>query len=211
MGQNVQSRGEEVANSVSHGLGFAAAVAAIPILIISAAHRGGAGDIVGAAIFGGAMAILYLASTVYHAVPMGRAKQFLRKLDHCAIYVLIAGTYTPFTLGVLGGGWGWSLLGVVWGIAALGVLLKLVSGARHSKVSAALYIALGWMVVVAVRPLWLRVPGPGILLLVLGGLVYTAGVGFYLAPRLRYGHFIWHLFVLAGTTLHFFAVLWYAA
>jgi hemolysin III len=146
------------------------------------------------------MALLYLTSTLYHAVPPGRAKQLLRRLDHSAIFLLIAGTYTPFTLGVLGGAWGWSLFGVVWGIALIGIAMKLIAGPRYPKLSLAMYVALGWMVLVAIRPL-----------LVLGGLAYTGGVAFYLAPKLRYAHFIWHLFVLMGTTFHFFAVLLYAA
>jgi hemolysin III len=206
-----QSRREEVANSLSHGVGFAGALAAIPVLIVSAVNRGDAGTVVGGAIFGLAMALLYLTSTLYHAVPPGRAKQLLRRLDHSAIFLLIAGTYTPFTLGVLGGAWGWSLFGVVWGIALIGIAMKLIAGPRYPKLSLAMYVAMGWMVLVAIRPLWLSLPGWGIVLLVLGGLAYTGGVAFYLAPKLRYAHFIWHLFVLMGTTFHFFAVLLYAA
>ncbi|MFH1765640.1 MAG: hemolysin III family protein [Gemmatimonadota bacterium] len=207
----VQSRGEEVANSVSHGIGFAAALAGIPILIVSAVQRGDVGSIVGGAVFGSAMALLYLTSTLYHAVPRGRSKDLLRRLDHSAIYLLIAGTYTPFTLGALGGAWGWSLFGVIWAIAVVGILLKLVAGPRYPRVSSAAYVAMGWMVLVALRPLWQNVPGWGIALLICGGLAYTLGVVFYLAPRLKYAHFIWHLFVLTGTTFHFFAVLYYAA
>jgi hemolysin III len=157
------------------------------------------------------MAALYLASTLYHLTPPGRAKQILRRLDHSAIFLLIAGTYTPFTLGVLGGAWGWSLFGVVWGIAVIGILVKLIGGPRYPKVSSAMYIAMGWMVLVAIKPLLQNVPGWGLVLLVLGGVAYTSGVGFYLARKLRYAHFIWHLFVLAGTTFHFFAVLYFAA
>ncbi|MBT8398298.1 MAG: hemolysin III family protein [Gemmatimonadetes bacterium] len=211
MATGVQSKGEELANSVSHGIGFAASLAAIPILVVSAARNGDAGSIVGGAIFGSAVAILYLASTLYHAVGPGRAKQLLRRFDHSAIFLLIAGTYTPFTLGVLGGAWGWSLFGVVWGIAVIGIGMKMVAGPKHPRISSAMYVAMGWLVVLAIRPLWLNLPGWGLVLLVSGGLAYTGGVAFYLAPRLRYAHFIWHLFVLAGTTLHFFAVLRYAA
>ena len=206
-----QSREEEIANALSHGLGFLAALAAIPILVVSAARQDGAAAISGGAVFGSTMALLYLTSTLYHAVPPGRAKTFLRKLDHSAIFLLIAGTYTPFTLGALGGAWGWSLFGAVWGIAVIGVLSKLALGPRYPKLSSGLYLAMGWMVLVAAKPLWENVPGWGIALMVLGGLCYTGGVGFYLAPNLRYSHFIWHIFVLAGTTFHFFAVLLYAA
>ncbi len=211
MARNVQTRREELANSISHGVAFAAALAAIPILILNAVHKGGPGAVVGGAIFGTATALLYLASTLYHATPPGKGKTLLRKLDHSAIFLLIAGTYTPFTLGVLGGAWGWSLFGVVWGIAVVGVGVKLVAGPRYPRVSSAMYVAMGWMVLVAIRPLWLSVPGWGLFFLFLGGLAYTGGVPFYLARELRYSHFIWHLFVIAGTTCHFFAVLNFAA
>jgi hemolysin III len=206
----VQSRSEELANSISHGVGIAGALAATPILIVGAAQNGGAADVVGGAVFGASMILLYLASTLYHALPMGRAKALLRKLDHSAIFLLIAGTYTPFTLGILGGAWGWSLFGVVWGIATVGVCLKVLAGVRSKRLSTGMYIALGWMVLIAIQPLRMSVPPWGLGLLLLGGLAYTAGVPFYLARRLRFGHLVWHLFVLAGTTCHFFAVLWYS-
>jgi hemolysin III len=207
----MQSRGEELANALSHGAGFVAAVAAIPVLVVSAARQGGAVDVVGAVVFGVTMALLYLASTVYHLVPhASSAKAWLRRVDHSAIYLLIAGTYTPFTLGVLGGPWGWSLFGVVWGLAVVGVTLKLAAGVRWPRVSTLVYVGMGWLIVIAIRPLLERVPGPGIALLVAGGVAYTAGVVFYAAPRLRFAHFLWHLCVLAGTTFHFFAVLGYA-
>jgi hemolysin III len=153
------------------------------------------------------MALLYLTSTLYHAAAPGKTKELLQKLDHSAIFLLIAGTYTPFTLGAMGGAWGWSLFGVIWGIAVLGILGKLVGGLRYPRLSSVLYVTMGWMVLVAVRPLVQNVPGEGIALLVLGGVAYTAGVAFYLSKTLRYAHFIWHLFVLTGTTFHFFAVL----
>jgi hemolysin III len=206
-----QTRGEELANALSHGVGFLAALAAIPVLVVNAAREGGVADIVGGAIFGATLALLYLASTAYHLVPReSRAKGWLRRVDHSAIYLLIAGSYTPFTLGVLGGAWGWSLFGVVWGLAAAGVALKLAAGVRWPRVSTLVYVAMGWLIVIAIGPLLERVPGPGIALLVAGGLAYTGGVVFYAAPRLRFAHFLWHLFVLAGSTLHFFAVLGYA-
>ena len=201
---------EELANTVSHGLGLLLAVAAVPILVVNAVARGGAADVVGAAIFGSTLVLLYLASTGYHAAPMGRAKALLRRMDHAAIYLLIAGTYTPFTLGVLGGGWGWTLFGLVWGAAVIGVGTKLLAGIRFPRVSTAMYLIMGWLVLIAAHPLVTRMPVPGLAWLVAGGLAYSGGVVFFAARRLPYGHFVWHLFVLAGSACHFFAVLWYA-
>jgi len=206
-----QSRGEEIANSVSHGIGLAAAAAATPILIIEAARRGGAMGVVGASIFASTVGLLYLTSVLYHALPPNRAKRFFQLLDHGAIFLLIAGTYTPFTLGVLRGAWGWTLLGLVWSLALAGVLLKAFSDVRHPRLSLGLYLGMGWLVIIAVKPLWLLMPTGGLLWMLAGGLAYTAGVGFYAAHNLRYHHLIWHLFVLAGTACHFIAVLRYAA
>ncbi len=205
-----QSRSEELANWLSHGLGFLAAVVAVPVLVLGAQHRGAAA-VVGAAIFGTTMALLYLTSTLYHAVTSAGPKRVLRILDHGAIYLLIAGTYTPFTLGVLRGPWGWTLLAVIWALAALGVTLKALGGIRHPRLSTGVYLAMGWMVVVAAKPLLDRLPPWGLFWLAAGGLAYTAGVGFYATRRLRYGHFVWHLFVLAGTACHVVAVGFYAA
>ena len=207
-----QSRGEEIANSASHGLGLAAALAAMPILIVAAARAGSAANIVAACIFATSMVLLYLSSTLYHAVPGARIKRLFQKLDHGAIYLLIAGTYTPFTLGVLHGAWGWTLFGVVWGLAGIGLVLKAVDRLAHPLVSTGLYLLMGWLVLIAIRPLTALLPSAGLIWLVAGGLAYTVGVVFYLADsRWRCSHFVWHLFVIAGTTCHFFAVLWYAA
>jgi len=156
------------------------------------------------------MVILYLASTLYHALPRSKAKRVFRIIDHSAIFLLIAGTYTPFTLGVLRGVWGWTLFGVVWGLAILGVTLKALSGIRNPRLSTALYVGMGWCALIAIRPLWVLVPVAGWLWLIAGGLAYTAGIAFYAADRLRYAHFVWHMFVLMGTACHFFAVLWYS-
>jgi len=196
---------------VSHGVGLAAAVAATPILIIEAVRRGGATGAIGASIFASTVALLYLTSVLYHALPQNRAKQVLQLLDHGAIFLLIAGTYTPFMLGVLRGAWGWSILGLVWSLALAGVVLKAFSGLRYPRLSLGLYLGMGWLMLIAVKPLWLLMPAAGLLWLLAGGLFYTAGVGFYAADRLRYSHFVWHLFVLAGTACHFIAVLRYAA
>ena len=207
----VPSLGEEIANCVSHGVGFLAALVATPYLVLAAARRGDVAAIVGASVFAGTVVVLYLASTLYHALPRNKAKRVFRVIDHSAIYLLIAGTYTPFTLGVLRGAWGWTLFGVVWGLAVLGVTLKSVGGIRYPRLSTTLYIAMGWMALIAIRPLWLHVPVAGWLWLIAGGLAYTGGIAFYAAERLRYGHLVWHVFVLIGTTCHFVAVLHYAA
>lgn len=209
--ERVQSLGEEIANSVSHGVGLMAALVAAPVLVLDAFQRGGAATVLGAAVFAVTMVLLYLTSTLYHALPQNKAKRVFRALDHGAIFLLIAGTYTPFTLGVLRGTWGWTLLGLVWSLAVAGVILKAVGRLRYPVLSTCLYLGMGWLVLIAVRPLWLHIPMAGLLWLLAGGIAYTAGVAFFAAERLRYNHFVWHLFVLAGTACHFFAVLWYAA
>lgn len=212
MEERPQSLGEEIANSVSHGFGLLAAVVATPILIVATARHGSAVNVVGASIFSAAMVLLYFASTLYHALPGKRAKAILRRFDHGAIYLLIAGTYTPFTLGVLSGVWGALLFGLVWSLAAVGVALKAFDRLSRPFLSTGLYLVMGWLVVIAIGPLVERVATMGIVLLAAGGLAYTAGVFFFATDsRLRYGHLVWHLFVVAGTTCHFFAVLWYAA
>lgn len=206
-----QSRGEEIANSVSHGAGLLAGLVAAPVLILSAVRHGGTARIAGASVFSAAMLLLYLTSTLYHALPGSRAKQVFRLLDHASIYVMIAGTYTPITLSVLGGTWGWTLFGIVWGLALGGIVLTVAGGVRYPKLRTSLYLAMGWLIVVAVKPLWLRMPSEGLLWLSAGGIAYTVGVVFYAAKRVRYGHFVWHLFVVAGTACHFIALLRFAA
>jgi hemolysin III len=209
--ERTQSPGEEIANSISHGVAFLAAVAAAPVLVLSAARHDGAARIAGASVFAAAMVLLYLTSTLYHALPRNRAKRVFQVLDHAAIFLMIAGTYTPFTLGVLRGTWGWTLLGLVWGLALAGVVLTAAGGVRYPKLSTGLYLAMGWLILVAVKPLWLRMPSSGLIWLGAGGIAYTVGVVFYAANRVRYSHFVWHLFVITGTTCHFFAVLRFAA
>jgi hemolysin III len=206
-----QTLGEEIANSVSHGIALLAALVAAPFLIAAASPLRAA-NIVGASVFAATMVLLYLASTIYHALPEGRAKRVFVKLDHGAIYLFIAGSYTPFALGALGGPWGWTLFGLVWGMAALGVTLKAFDRLSHPWLSTGLYLAMGWLVLIAAVPLVERVPATGVALLVAGGLSYTVGVVFFvLDSRLRYAHAVWHGFVAAGTALHYFAVLYYAA
>lgn len=212
-----QSLGEEIANSISHGLALLAALVAAPFLVVDAVQRGDAANIVGASIFAAAMVLLYATSMLYHAMPASvaagasRAKRVFQVLDHSAIYLLIAGSYTPFTLGVLRGPWGWTLFGLVWTMALAGVAVKALAGIRYPRVSTVLYLAMGWIAVVAVKPMWQLMPAWGLFWLVAGGLAYTLGVGFFATDgRVRYGHFVWHLFVAAGTACHFIAVLYYA-
>lgn len=207
-----QSQGEEIANSISHGLALVAALVGTPYLILQAERHGDARFVVGASIFAATMILLYLSSTLYHALPTGKAKRVFRIIEHSAIFLLIAGTYTPFTLGVLRGAWGWTLLGVVWGLAAVGVALKVFNKGSHPILSTVNYLMMGWLVVIALDPLVARVPTTGLLWLIAGGVSYTAGVAFFaLDSRLKYGHLIWHLFVMTGTACHYFAVLGYAA
>ena len=209
-GRRCQSFEEEVANSVSHGVGLAAAVAGACYLLPHAARRGTAA-LVGAAIFLGAVLFAYLASTLYHALPRCRAKHVLRIVEHMAIFVLIAGTYTPFTLGVLRGPWGWTLFGLIWFLALVGIILKAIGGVRYPALAVGLYLGMGWLALVAVKPLWVLMPHRGFFWLFLGGLAYTGGVVFYAVDhRIRFSHFVWHLFVLAGTSLHFVAIYGYA-
>ena len=209
--ERVQSLGEEIANSISHGVGFLAALAASPFLIVPAVTRGGTASIIGASVFTTTMVLLYLASTLYHALPRGKAKRVFQNIEHSAIYLVIAGTYTPFALGVLQGAWGWILIATVWSLAAVGVLLKTLGRAEHPRLSMVLYLGMGWLILVAIRPLWLLLPPSGLAWLLSGGVAYTAGVAFYAAQRIRYAHFVWHLLVLAGATCHFVAVRFYAA
>jgi hemolysin III len=207
-----QTLGEEIANAVSHGLGALLAMAALPILVHSAALRGGVADVVAASLFAGTAILLYIVSTVYHALPAGRAKAWLNRMDHAAIYLFIAGSYMPFLFGALRGVWGWSLFGVLWAAAALGVTAKLFNRLRHPLWSTGLYLAMGWVAVVAAVPLTQQLSTAGLVWLVAGGLSYTAGaVVFIFDERLRYGHFVWHLFVLGGSVCHFFAALWHSA
>lgn len=204
-----QSLGEEIANSISHGLGFLGAAAVTPILIIAAIPAGTAA-VIGASVFCATMMLLYLASTLYHAFPESKTKRLFQIFDHGAIFLLIAGTYTPFTLTVLDAEWGWTLFGIVWALAVFGVVLKSVGGAGTSKLSIALYLGMGWLAILAAQPLWNSLSAWGIFWLLAGGVMYSLGVIFFAYDhRLRYSHFIWHLFVLAGTAFHVVAILGY--
>lgn len=203
-----QSPGEEIANSLSHGIGFIAALIGTPILLAAAERHGSSGFLLGTVVFSVTMLILYLGSTVYHAWPATRAKHFLQSFDHAAIYFLIAGTYTPFALGPLRGHGGFVVLGLIWLAATFGVILKMTRGtSRHRKLAMSLYLGMGWLIPLTHRPLMLAIPFSALIWLLAGGIAYTAGVLFFINKRLRYSHFVWHLFVLAGTSCHFVAVL----
>lgn len=211
MSSRPQSLGEEIANAVSHGTGFLASMAALPLLVMADVRRHDPWQVVAGAVYATTLIVLYGASTLYHAVPArSHAKQVLRVVDHGAIYLLIAGTYTPFALGALRGPWGWSLLGTIWALAAAGIAFKAGLGFRFPRLSTAVYLLMGWLVVVAARPLATAVGVRGLAWLLAGGLLYTVGVLFYTQPRLRYAHLVWHLFVLGGSACHLVAVAGYA-
>lgn len=208
--ERVQTLGEEIANSVSHGIGLVAAVVATPYLVAAALNRGTTATVVGVSVFAATMMLMYMTSTLYHAIPGPRAKKIFRILDHNAIFLLIAGTYTPILLGVLSGTWGWTLFGLVWGLALAGIILKSISGVKYHGVALAIYVAMGWIVVIAAKPLFQAMPTRGIIWLLAGGLFYTGGILFYRNERMPYAHAIWHLFVIAGTVCHFIAIIGYA-
>lgn len=204
------SRGEEIANSLSHAAGFLAAVIGTPFLLAVAHHQGGTRALLGMSIFAATTMLLYFSSAVLHWLRPGRAKDFFEVLDHAAIFLLIAGTYTPFALGFLWGPWGWFLLGLIWPLALFGVLLNSLRGVQPRKFTITLYVLMGWMMVIALPPLLKHMPHTGLLLLLGGGLAYTGGLVFYQARRFPYHHLAWHLAVLVGTGFHYFAVLRYA-
>jgi hemolysin III len=203
---NGGERGEELANTVTHGAGILGAFAAAATLITLSAVHGTVWHIVGASVFSAALLLLYGASTAYHAVREPRWKTRLKVLDHAAIYVLIAGTYTPFTLAAMRGGWGWSLFGVIWGLAVVGVVFKVFTTGRFRRVSTLIYIGMGWLVLVAAGPLVRALTPVTLAWLVAGGVAYTAGTAFYLQRRIRFGHAVWHGFVLLGSVCHAVAV-----
>jgi hemolysin III len=208
MTPNLYSHGEEIAHVATHAVGIALSIAAIVALLLAAnANGAGAWRAAGGVIFGASALLLFTTSVLYHAARSPHLKPRLRLLDHSAIYVLIAGTYTPLALGVLGGTWGWTLFGLVWGLAVLGVAAKTVLGFRFHLSSTLLYLAMGWIGVVAAKPLLESLSRHELTWIVAGGLAYTLGVPFYLWKGRRYTHAIWHLFVLAGVACHFVAVL----
>jgi hemolysin III len=200
---------EEIANCITHGIGLALSLAGLVALVLLACLYGGPLHIVGSGIYGASLVILYMASTLYHATRSARAKHFLQVIDHCCIYLLIAGTYTPFTLITLRGGWGWTLFGLAWSLALAGILFRVLFGSRCRGAAIASYLLLGWLCIIAVKPILTVVPVGAILWLVAGGMAYTSGVLFYAWKRVPHHHAIWHLFVLGGSICHYLAVLLY--
>ena len=200
------TRGEEIANSLTHGLGFLLSIAGLAILVTFAALRADAWTVTADAIFGASMVLLYGSSTLYHSLRAPRLKHGVRVVDHVAIFLLIAGTYTPFMLVSLRGPWGWSLFGVVWALAAAGTALKVFFTGRFRVLSTLVYLFMGWLVIVAIKPLVEALPRLSLIMLFAGGIAYSLGTVFYLWKRLPYHHAVWHLFVLAGSICHFFAV-----
>ena len=211
-GPRPQSLREELANALSHGFGFLLAVASLPVVMEVASRHGGRTGALGASVFSATMMVLYFASMVYHALPHGRAKRWFNRLDHAAIFLFIAGSYTPFALGALDTPRGLAAFAAVWALALLGMGLKAAGRLRHPLASTAIYIALGWLALLAALPTVERIARDGLLLLAAGGAAYLVGaVFFHVDHRLRYGHFVWHLFVLTGSACHFSAALWHLA
>jgi hemolysin III len=206
-----QTAGEELANTLTHGVGLLLSVAAMSVLLVFASRRRDAWIVVACSIYGATLVALYLASTLYHHVRSPRAKRIWNLLDHGAIYLLVAGTYTPFTLGPLrrAGGWGWSLFGAIWGLALAGIVFQALHLHRFRLLSVLSYVVMGWLAGIAIRPLWFRLTPAGVGWLALGGLLYTLGIVFYAWKSRRFAHAVWHVFVLAGSLAHFFAILFY--
>lgn len=202
-----QSLGEEIANCVTHGTGAALSIAALVILVVFAAKQSDVWKVVAFSIYGATLITMYLASTLYHAIRNPQWKRFFRILDHSNIYLLIAGTYTPITIGTMRGGWGWTLFGIIWGLAILGINFKIFALGKIKKLSVVIYILMGWMAVIAINPLRKTMDNTFLLWLVIGGLSYTLGVIFYAYRKMPYHHAVWHLFVLGGSISHFFAML----
>jgi hemolysin III len=212
LASRTQSAREELANSISHAMGLVGAMIGAPILLLAAFRHASVFFLVGTIIFIATMLLVYFGSTLYHAWPRTRVKSILQVIDHSAIFLLIAGTYTPFALGPLRDAGGLTMLGIVWTLALFGVVMKTTRGAlRHRKLSMTLYLGTGWIALIFMHPLALAIPFSALLWLIAGGIAYTAGTLFFANERLRYAHFVWHLFVIAGTSCHFMAVLICAA
>lgn len=200
---------EELANSITHGFGILFAVSALGVLTAFSSVFGTVWHIVSCSVYSGTMILMYTASTLYHSIHWPKAKNVLRILDHSAICLLIAGTYTPFTLVSLNGPWGWTLFGLIWGLAVLGIICEIFLLRKYRFLAIVIYVTMGWTMVIATKPLMAAVPTGGLLLLLAGGLFYTVGIVFYVSKKIPYNHAVWHLFVLAGTVFQFFAILLY--
>ncbi len=203
------SRSEDIANSIIHGIGAVLAITALTILVAFSGLKGDARRVVSFSIYGSTLILLYLSSAFYHGVRSAKLKRLFRILDHATIYLLIAGTYTPFMLVTLRGGWGWSLFGVTWGFAVLGVIMTALFMERFKLLAVLSYIGMGWLIVLAFKPLAAVLPLGGIIWLATGGIAYTFGIVFYVSTKIPYNHAIWHVFVLGGSMCHFFAMLFY--
>ena len=209
LNENIYSFGEEVAHAVTHGLGAVLAIVGLVALVVRAELYGDYWAVLSAAIFGSTLVMMYVASTLYHSIPLPRARHILRVIDHSMIYLLIAGSYTPITLISLHGAWGWSLFTFVWVLALFGVVFKIYATGKYEKLSLAIYLGMGWAAVVAIGPLLEHVPRGGLIMMLIGGITYSGGVLFYTWERLRYHHAIWHLFVLGGSVMHYLGVFYY--
>lgn len=207
MEENFYTRKEEIFNSITHGLGATLSIAALVLLIVFSTIKGTAWHIVSFTIYGTTLVILYLESTLYHSLTNKRAKRLFRKFDHMSIFILIAGTYTPYCLTILRGYLGWTIFGVVWGCTILGIILKAFFTGKRDVLSTILYILMGWLIIIAIRPIYLLMPFRGFMFLVLGGVLYTLGTLFYFRDKMNFNHGIWHLFVMAGSIFHFFSIM----
>ncbi|ACN16470.1 putative hemolysin-III related protein [Desulforapulum autotrophicum HRM2] len=205
----VQSLGEEIANSITHGIGAALSIAALAILLVSASGNGDTLRVVSYSVYGSSLIILYLSSTLYHSFSHGRIKQFFKVMDHSSIYLLIAGSYTPIVLVSIPGAWGWTVFGIVWAMAVAGIITKIFLTGKYDKISVLFYIAMGWLIVIAIKPMLQTVPLKLLVWLLIGGLSYTLGIIFYAWEKMPYNHAVWHLFVLGGSITHFFGILFY--
>ncbi len=207
MEQNFYTEKEELVNSITHGIGAVLAITGLVILVVTAAFKGTAWHVVSFSIYGATLVLLYLDSTLYHSFRAGKVKRLFRKFDHMSIYLLIAGTYTPFCLTVLRGPVGWTIFGVVWGCTVLGVILKVFATGKKDRLSTVMYVIMGWIIIIAFKALYSNMSTKGLVLLVAGGIAYTLGALIYSKDKIPYNHGVWHLFVMAGSLLHFFSVL----
>ncbi len=204
-----RERKQEIANSVTHGVAALTSLLGLVVLVVFASVYGSVWHIVSVSIYGMTLVLLFSASTMYHSVRSPRLKEVFHVLDHASIFLLIAGTYTPITLASMRGGWGWSLFGCVWGLSLVGICLKVFFTGRFKGLSMLLYVAVGWVAVVAIKPIFQQVPLPSVLLIITGGVIYTLGVLFYVMKKMPYNHAIWHLFVFAAAACHYAAIMFF--